>query len=298
MAGRLSRRSGFTLVELLVVIAIIGMLIALLLPAVQAAREAGRRTQCRNNLKQLGLANMNYYDTNRTFPPSKLKNNYATWAVLLMPYLEAENHYDLWNLGRPYREQSSNATQINISYLFCPSRRTHKNVPYSVDSPPGGLSDFAACSGNGNGDGDKANGVFIRANIVETSNGTITHWDGQVTIAKISDGTSHTILIGEKHVRSNTDWGTREDRTVYYATNANNYRRFAGPGPNYPADDVYALQEQSNLQTVANRSFGSEHPGVCQFVFCDGSVQTLQRTIDLTILGWLANRDDGQMPNF
>src|SRR5688500_12419399 len=91
-------RKGFTLVELLVVIAIIGILIALLLPAVQAAREAARRYQCTNNLKQIGLAMHNYHDINGKFPPSRIaRGDYITWAVLILPYMEQQAMYELWN---------------------------------------------------------------------------------------------------------------------------------------------------------------------------------------------------------
>src|SRR5438105_83839 len=97
-------RSAFTLVELLVVIAIIGVLVALLLPAVQMAREAARRTQCSNHLKQLGLAAQNFNDTKGALPPARLGNNgnWLTWAVVMLPYVEQQNFYQLWNEQRPY----------------------------------------------------------------------------------------------------------------------------------------------------------------------------------------------------
>ncbi len=100
---RLSR--GFTLVELLVVIAIIGVLIALLLPAVQAAREAARRTQCANNLKQQGLAVHGFIDVRKELPPSRIADHHATWLWLILPYMEQENLYD-------------NAYVFELSYLY------------------------------------------------------------------------------------------------------------------------------------------------------------------------------------
>ena len=106
-------RPAFTLVELLVVIAIIGILIALLLPAVQAAREAARRSQCANNLRQIGIAVQAYHDTRKALPPSRMENyGGVTWAVFILPFLEQDPFYERWDINRWYYDQGPNGNQI------------------------------------------------------------------------------------------------------------------------------------------------------------------------------------------
>src|SRR6516165_1566532 len=119
------KRTAFTLIELLVVIAIIAILIALLVPAVQKVREAAARTQCQNNLKQIGLAIHSYHDATRSLPPLRIAANdgWATWCVLILPYLDQGNIYKNWNLAQDYAAQSSTARQAQVSVFYCPSRR-------------------------------------------------------------------------------------------------------------------------------------------------------------------------------
>ena len=150
-----ARRGAFTLIELLVVIAIISVLVGLLLPAVQKAREAASRISCANNLKQIGLAMHMYENTNGYYPPSALSRGRATWAVLILPYLEQDNLYRQWNLSCTYYEQLLAARQTAVRTYFCPSRRTVSSSPtLSVSgdiSPfdpagvhyPGALGDYA-----------------------------------------------------------------------------------------------------------------------------------------------------------
>jgi prepilin-type N-terminal cleavage/methylation domain-containing protein len=149
------RRVGFTLIELLVVIAIISILIGLLLPAVQKAREAAARISCANNLKQIGLAMHHYADIYHAFPPSRLNDGYATWSVLILPYMEQDNLYHQWNLDKTYYDQNDIARLSQVPNYFCPSRRTASIAPLASlfgDSPswnssapivPGALSDYA-----------------------------------------------------------------------------------------------------------------------------------------------------------
>ena len=347
MSRPVSHRRGFTLIELLVVIAIIAVLIGLLLPAVQKVREAAARMKCANNLKQMGLAVHNYHDINGFIPPDRIANTYATWAVLILPHIEQENVYKLWDLRVRYSQQpnAGNAaldpTPRNIPTYFCPSRRGtpgdySQNDMNANSSParPGGRSDYAA---NGGTQDNSADGPFMNSSVtravdpvtgtVYTSNYAaapqttqILSWRGQVTLATISDGTSNTLLIGEKHLNANmiaTPDGP--DRSVFGPIR-NAYRRNAGMGcstasanpPNNPepAPLVSDPKATNGTSPFANERFGSWHPGICQFVMCDGSVRSLrndiQHVIDPTLscpavaapsnqgpFGLLAIRNDG-----
>lgn len=131
-------KHGFTLVELLVVIAIIGILIGLLLPAVQSVREAARRTQCLNNLRQIGLATINFHDSHRAFPPSRISsprdvlfNRYdgaESWFVRIMPFVEQNNLYQQWDLTTDYDTQDDEAVDTPIATFICSTRRTLSNA--------------------------------------------------------------------------------------------------------------------------------------------------------------------------
>src|SRR5262245_15335943 len=127
--------SGFTLVELLVVIAIIGILIALLLPAVQAARESARRSQCQNNLKQIGLAIQNYHDNKKFYPYSRIEVR-ETWAVLIWPYMEQGGLADQWDITKDYYAQLPEVRQTSLPGFLCPTRRKVPQV--SIDDPNSG----------------------------------------------------------------------------------------------------------------------------------------------------------------
>src|SRR6476646_3280495 len=122
MVRSVSLRVGFTLVELLVVIAIIGVLVALLLPAVQAARESSRRTQCANNLKQLGLACATFEDTYKYIPYTR-QDTRETWAVLLLPFIEQPAQFALWDMNKSYYNQVDAARLPTLNTMVCPSRR-------------------------------------------------------------------------------------------------------------------------------------------------------------------------------
>ncbi len=307
----MSRRAAFTLIELLVVIAIIAILIGLLLPAVQKVREAGARTQCGNNLKQMGLAATMYTDTIGTLPPARLNDTYATWAVMLLPYLEQDALYRQWDLGVNYYSQSQVARETTVKTYFCPSRRQPKvssrDVPIGApDVPnwPGSLGDYAGSGGHTTNypsssrpwvDSPDGSGTILWTASQTFSAGKLSAWTGAVRLSTITDGTSNTFLIGEKHVPISLQGYSRGadsrtgDGSIYAGDHEEQFSRCAGPGrPLARGPDDTA---GGSWMWV----FGSAHPGVCQFVFCDGSVRGLATSTDTTTLSYLSQRADGQV---
>lgn len=294
-------RRGFTLIELLVVIAIIAVLIALLVPAVQKVRESAARIQCANNLKQLGLAAHAYHDVKRALPPDWIAPNlgtvvnpdgFATWAVLLLPYIEQEPQYRLWDLRLPYSRQTPAAVQGQPALFLCPSRPG--TVLSTGDVQPGAIGDYAGCTGSGMGN---YNGVLIPAaySAGTDSLGTIVlGFRGQVSLNSIPDGSSNTLLIGEKHIRPNSLRGKNEDRSIFGGVD-NAVRRGAGNAPN--GTFRYLSPPENQTGANANQSFGGPHTGVCQFVFADGSVRPLPLSLDLPQLTALAGRNDSLAVN-
>lgn len=142
---------GFTLVELLVVMAIIGILVGLLLPAVQSVRETARNTHCINNIRQLGLAVQSYHSSKRQIPPSRAADGYVTWAVLLMPYLEGDNLYRGFETQLPYSAQDAEVVQAPIEQYFCPSRRSPGDSLSNFETygeEVGALGDYAGNAGS------------------------------------------------------------------------------------------------------------------------------------------------------
>ena len=149
--SRSSRRRGITLIELLVVIAIIAILIGLLMPAVQKVREAAARASCGNNLKQLGLAIHNYYDGHQTLPPSRLGSQYASWFVLILPYLEQGNLYNQWDINQTYYMQPTAVQTAQVKLFYCPSRRSPPRAEYPVRDLQYRCSRWPAAPGSAGG---------------------------------------------------------------------------------------------------------------------------------------------------
>jgi prepilin-type N-terminal cleavage/methylation domain-containing protein len=302
-------RAAFTLVELLVVIAIIGVLVALLLPAVQAAREAARRTQCVNNLKQFGLALQTFHDTNQAFPAARYTDKCPTWFALIMPYLEATNEYRMWDFKEWYAHaKNREARMARIPGYFCPSKRGGGTEGLVAPAVPGGprtvqgsTGDYAGNSGkNVQGANDTPDpitgskipddfGVIITPRCMEF--GTCFKTQGfrsDVAFKHVTDGLSNTYMMGEKHVPvAQYAIPDLPDDSIYEGDFIHNHTRAAGQlCP--PAQDT-EYEGLSNPYWGA--LFGSMHPGLVQFVMCDGSVRSVQTSIDLLVYEANATRN-------
>ncbi|MCC9604779.1 DUF1559 domain-containing protein [Blastopirellula sp. JC732] len=316
-------RRGFTLVELLVVIAIIGVLIALLLPAVQQAREAARRMQCTNNMKQMGLAVHNFHDTYNGLPPSvSYQWGHTTWSFLL-PYLEQGALYDqmdirIWPEADDSSQGVTNNRAVfaqegakNITPYMCPSRPKRESGK-SVAGMTFGAYDYTILAYSETRTGWDEFSFWINLDdqsqalrMARTTPGAwplaISGWSPRDTFSRVTDGLSNTAIFSEKHVpvskigkccssaNGETDGffffnGPWEDREVMAAGPVKN--RPLARGPQHVVTDVVA---------PGNPTVGSWHSGVVNFLLTDGSVRGLPLTVDQTALHNLVRCNDGQV---
>jgi prepilin-type N-terminal cleavage/methylation domain-containing protein len=290
-----SVRFGFTLVELLVVIAIIGVMVGLLLPAVQAAREAARRMSCNNNMKQMGLAMHNYHDTFLQFPTAKADCCWGTWYILIMPYVELQATRDLYRnwggndaSGPRYgaAPNSTNVTGKRYSVFTCPSDL--QNAPIGVLTN----HNYAANFGNTHMGQTTLAGVVFQGAPFSNNRAKKTN------MRDILDGTSNSFLVGEvrqgqgSDLRGFTWWGDASQYTAYI-------------GPNSPLPDrIYTLsycnpvrKMPCDISTTTNPTmFGSRsvHPGGVNATMADASVQFFSDSIDINIWRGLSTTNGGE----
>jgi hypothetical protein len=240
-------------------------------------------------------------------PPSRLSNRYATWVVLVLPHLEQDAIYRAWDLSRTYYEHIDPAAwTASLKVFFCPTRR----APPSVSRPgldqfnnidrPGAAGDYACGGGDrvsyGNELDQGGNGAMIQAQAT-IAGGRLTRWTSLTRLSALTDGTSSTLLVGERHVpvgRFNNQIG---DGSIYNGDHHRTLGRVGGPG--YPGGgfDFSLASGPTDVQGGTDRwqrIFGSYHPSLCQFVFADGSVRSLPVSIAPATLRLLVVRNDGQ----
>ena len=299
---------AYTLIELLISIAIISLLMQLIIPAIQASREAARRTACANNLRQIGLATHQFHNAHNKFPPGRWRSSSPTWFVFILPHMEASHAYEQWHQGHKYyAPENKMARKINIPAWVCPSRRSYKYVKLSAEQEEvhkGAVGDYAGNAGSHLRGGYKReiNGVLTPPNGVITTSHTWdslqgsgdtlvlpSNWDSDVSFSKITDGSSNTILAGEKHISVGLLYNYPDDLSLYNGDNPTAFSRAGGTNVPLakPAETCFGPW------TPGCSRFGSWHPENCQFVMADGSVHSLSVEIDEETLRRLCDRADG-----
>jgi prepilin-type N-terminal cleavage/methylation domain-containing protein/prepilin-type processing-associated H-X9-DG protein len=313
------KRHAFTLVELLVVIAVIGMLVAMLLPAVQAARETANRTQCQNNLKQIGIALQAYHDAKKAFPAGYVDLNLNPlvtpdgdvgpgwgWASMLLPNIEQQNLFNQINFSLPVATGVNAAPSlVNIPIFQCPSDTYQEPIPiydssFSVPIATVAHSNYVGCNGwvecfngatgnivPGGGDdaipdgvyGPGARGVFWR--------------NSHTRIADVKDGTSNTILAGERsgnHSPSTWTGAVAGGRCPAWMASIPVAPNVPPPGPAYDNADFgeafvlahcnYTHTPSADIPIFDPDTFYSFHPGGANFLLCDGSGRFISSNVD------------------
>jgi len=296
-------KTAFTLIELLVVIAIIAILIALLLPAVQQAREAARRTQCKNNLKQLALGLHNYHDTHGTFPPGHLYAGHFdgnprdgdggtgfSWMAMILPFVEQANLYNefnfefpLHNTGYPQAVNNGLLAKRNLPFGRCPSDDAPEALFYrgsGAHSYENAITSYVGAAGSFNNSLGIAATAGTQGQI--RRNGILMR-DSSIRIRDIKDGTSNTIMVGERTFKVLPGDNQNRDRSHMYGS-INEHRGFANGRSSFVTmTGLYPINPPligrwGSIETAAH----SLHTGGAQFALADGSVRFISENIHHT----------------
>jgi len=301
-----AKKDGFTLVELLVVIAIIGILVGLLLPAVQAAREAARRMSCSNNVKQIALSLHNYESTHKKFPFGW--NTHGTlWSAMLLPYLEQNNLYTTLEFAENRNWDTDNTpnelalTRV-ISAFRCPTMPIAEHLTYNA------VTDRVPVSYRGNGGNEVTSDDTSTITVPGTKSFEMPNLNGlfygcsAIRFGDMSDGTSHTVAIGESHTDPDfTKDGQGMDWWMIGSPQADPCDCKGGTGGTEFSEASGSFYMPINTQTLdpaahghlMELAFGSYHVGGANFGMCDGSVHFIADSIDLKVYQNLGARNDG-----
>lgn len=340
------KSKAFTLVELLTVIAIIGSLVAILLPAVQSAREAARRTQCQSHLRQTAMGVELFHDAMQCYPPARLVarpsdemqcgETAATWMVRILPFIEQQNVYSQWDLYDPWYKHDQSTRNPSIPILACPSRRsiddayTTRKVSETetkvmiagcgcpitvVDEDSFEVSGTATDYAGNHGDlspgatgeetdfyyGGNGTGIIVASRpkcsntarpevtlwppLGSKEKGTAIGWIGRVSRKNVTDGLSKTFLIGEKHVPYARIGQFPEDAPAFDGDHFPAASRVAGIGAPLARGSI-----DDDIASVI--TFGSAHPGICNFAMADGSVRAVSNHTSTRSLSLMSHRSN------
>jgi prepilin-type N-terminal cleavage/methylation domain-containing protein/prepilin-type processing-associated H-X9-DG protein len=286
-------KPGFTMIELMIVVGIIAILIALLLPAIQSAREAARRAHCSNNLMQLGIGMGSYVSTHSVLPPGVVNDKgpiqnlpsgyHHSWVVQILPFIGQANIYNHFDLkASVYDAANDTVAVISMNVLYCPS-----------DPSRARGSSYAGCHND-------------TSAAIDLNNRGVLYLNSRVRFDEITDGTTQTILLGEARGGVSLGWvsGTRSTlrNTGVPMDEPDLLGRSTGLSATFSGDSargvlfetIETLAEEGSWPVELTGGFGSYHVGMCNFLFCDGSVRLIHNTVESGVYRLLGNRADGE----
>jgi prepilin-type N-terminal cleavage/methylation domain-containing protein/prepilin-type processing-associated H-X9-DG protein len=333
----MGRRIGFTLVELLVVIAIIGMLVALLLPAIQSAREAGRRSSCENNVKQIALALNNHISSQGHLPPGvKLLKTFvsnstadydpwyeaestaagasgASWMLYILPFMEHTDIYNHWDFTHSVLVNKLQA-QMDIKEFYCPSRRNGVrtgDTAIMFQNWTSGGTDYGGCTGQTDfwvntlapSKDHMICGAEYTVPYVVPSNGVnlligVLYGNSSVTLNQITDGASHTLMVGEMQRLHDPGYVPAGQSAEYYGPSLTSADGWAAGGlaslfDCNQADGGGDLGQPGGFNNPFFENAGSLHPGGANFAYVDGSVHFFSEDVNSVAYALLGSMADG-----
>ena len=293
MKVQMHRPRGFTLIELLVVIAIIAILIALLLPAVQQAREAARRTSCKNNLKQLGLGLHNYHDTHGCYPPGYIYRPGASgnqlgfgWVAMILPMIDQANLYNEFNFNLPIFDAANlTAREKQIPGLLCPSDPVSENnfVEMGSSAERYAMGCYVANFGPPDLDAtqEKRAGMFSR--------------NSSTRARDIIDGMSNTLCVGERQNGAFRNGASHGNHFEYETTWAGAVRDISDPTDDHGHMVLFQSGHVPNSPQSDDRDVSAPHIGFAQFLLGDGSVRLIGSSIDFGVYTGLSTISGGEV---
>jgi prepilin-type N-terminal cleavage/methylation domain-containing protein len=283
-ARKFSQARGFTLVELLVVIAIIGLLVALLLPAIQAARESARKTSCRNNLHQVGVAIHNYESAFKKLPPgykfvTSPQGNLLghSWTVMILPFMELQSIYDVINFKKPVYDPANVVREQHISTLLCPTDGVSPSGFVEMGDARFAMSCYVANFGTPDLDEDQEQendpdrlgrpwGPFYR--------------NSDTKLKEITDGTSKTLMVGERQNGPFRTTGAHGVHIEYETTWVGAVRDIDDPTDDHGHMVLFQTGHTPNHALSDDRDVSASHSGEALFLMCDASVHSIGEDID------------------